>query len=97
MVVTKLITVCEEEPSLRMLDNLGTKAILFVCKALAATRDRSTREDLMRIALAEYVGEEPYADIVRDYFTRHPDLLGLAMRDPTLKYHRDDLAKLSLR
>jgi cytochrome c551/c552 len=108
VVVAKLMKVGEEEPSLRMLDNLGTKAIPFVYKALVATRDRSTREDLMRIAvnikapriaraLAEYVGQQPYSDIVRDYFTRHPDLLKLVMRDSALEYHRDDLAKLSLR
>jgi hypothetical protein len=105
-VVAKLMKVCEELPSSRMLDNLGTKAIPFVYKALAATRDRSTREDLMQIAaniksprigrfFAEYVGQQPYADIVRDYFVRHPDLLKLVMRAPELKYHRDDLAKLA--
>jgi cytochrome c551/c552 len=108
MLVTKLMKVSKENPSLQMLSNLGTKAIPFVYKALVATRDRSTREDLMLIAanikspriarfFAEYVGQQPYAEIVRDYFTRHPDLLKLVMRDPELKYHRDDLAKLSAR
>ncbi len=103
--VVKLMKASQAEPSLQMLDNLGVAAIPLIHRTLIEARDKWTRQRMMEVAanvkstkiareLASHVGQAPYAAIVRDYFSRHRDLLAKMMRDPELQYHRDDLAKL---
>jgi hypothetical protein len=47
--------------------------------------------------VAEYVGQNHYAELVELYFRTHQKLLASVLTDEELKYHHDDLVQLTTR
>lgn len=103
--VEELLPKRDARLSYRILDNLGAAALPLYERALEASLSSHARADLFaQLAnvrspwvarrFGEYSDSPHYAATLSSYFTAHPDLLELAISDPELRYHADDLAKL---
>ena len=95
----------DNQLSLRLIDNLGPAVWPLYAERIASHIDAHSRAELLgqiamfhgprtAILIAEYEDTKECAPVVRDYFTRYPDLLERVLDEPALRYHRDDLAKL---
>jgi hypothetical protein len=82
--------------------NLGAAAFRLYERRITGSLDKHTRGRLLaqlsnlrgpRAAkiMAEYSDTKLFAPTVRAYFAAHPDLLEQMIRNPDLRYHRDDL------
>jgi hypothetical protein len=100
--VEKTMAKRDQKPSIAMLDSLGVKLVPLLVARFAEPMDKHSRLRVMQIAenlesariaqiLAQYAGEQPYAELIRSYFTRFPKLLKQMLGDLELRYYHDEL------
>jgi hypothetical protein len=92
--------------SVQLIENLGTAIWEQFAERVSAHGDSHSRAEVLRLfsnfygpktalLIAEYEDTKECAPVVRDYFTRYPELLDKIIDEPALKYHRDDLLALT--
>lgn len=88
-----------------LIANLGLGVWEHYAACATARGDSHTRARVMAelanfygpktaLVLAEYVDNKECGPVVRDYFTRYPELLDKILDEPSLVYYREDLEKL---
>lgn len=91
--------------SVELIANLGTAAWPLYEARIGSRMDSRSRAGVLAelanfygprtaLPIAEYEDTAECAPVVRDYFTRYPELLARVIDEPALRYHREDLLKL---
>jgi hypothetical protein len=91
--------------TLRYIENVGVAIWPAYVEAIGSRCDATSRARMLgelanfygpktALLIAEYEDTKQCAPVVRDYFTRYPELLDKVIGDPELKYHREDLEQL---
>jgi hypothetical protein len=94
------------ETHIQLIDTLGTAIWQRYADTIGGNMDGQSRARILgelanfygpktALIIAEYEDTKLCREVVRDYFTRYPELLHKIIDEPSLQYHRDDLLKLT--